>query len=144
MMCLKNGQMIAKKNPIWNYIWMFCTKLWCDSEIDINIDFFVKFMHTNQKFTWRSISIVSYYPVWCINQIWQICVQYFQIHELRYLWRFICFIFVWSAKWATAWFFDWKFGHWSLKDLNFWHHQNIVKITYPTHMQTLCAFCRIS
>ena len=53
------------------------------------------------------------------------------------------FIWVWSAKWATTWFFDWKYCHWAVMDSSFWHHHNIVcklLIAYANHMATSCAF----
>ena len=97
-------------------------------------------MHTNQKLTCWSISIV---PNVLFLMYQSILINICSIHELRYLWSFICFICMWSTNWATTRFVDWICGHWAVKNFDFLHYQNIVcklYIVYSTHLANLCAF----
>ena len=70
---------------------------------------------------------------------------YFQIHEVRYMWSFFCFIFSWSAQQAKHWFFYWKFGPWAVNDSDFQCRQNtflMLHVPCPIHKPFLCTFSR--
>ena len=76
---------------------MLYAKLWWDSEIEINIEFFVNYILTKDLlFGQFQLCQIIFFDV-SIN-FDKSLFNNFQIHELRYLWSFICFICVWSTN----------------------------------------------